>query len=312
MRRRRRIRNILIATAVVFVGVQVVWWSEPIWLFSALRRIAPNIVWRVDTEQPLVALSFDDGPHPVYTPQVLGILARHDAHATFFLIGERAAAHPDVVSAIKAGGHEVGNHYLHRGTALGAGQAFRANLIRAEQAIGMSSPKLFRPPSGLAWPSQLRVARELGYVSVLGSAYPHDPAHPPASYIAWLVKKNLVPGAIVILHDGTSDPSRSIEALPEILAEGERRGIHFVTVGALLERSEDDPIVRLSEAFCSVDGIAYALRISDRRVPNLRLVQGQGAPAHKDEGPRPEGRGPSRFESDRYRIAASVSRSARR
>jgi hypothetical protein len=92
---------------------------------------------------------------------------------------------------------------------------------------------LFRPPSGLAWPSQLREARDLGYVAVLGSAYPHDPAHPPVRYIEWLVKKNLVPGAIVILHDGISDPSRSIQALPGILAEGERRGLHCPTLGGL-------------------------------------------------------------------------------
>ncbi|MBI1894513.1 MAG: polysaccharide deacetylase family protein, partial [Candidatus Rokubacteria bacterium] len=73
----------------------------------------PGLVWRVPTADPLVALSFDDGPHPTYTPQVLAILARHDAHATFFLIGERAAANPHLVARIRAGHHEVGNHYLH-------------------------------------------------------------------------------------------------------------------------------------------------------------------------------------------------------
>jgi peptidoglycan/xylan/chitin deacetylase (PgdA/CDA1 family) len=217
-----------------FVVVQILWWTEPLWLFSVLRAVAPGVVWRVDTDEPLVALSFDDGPHPVHTRQVLAILARHQAHATFFLIGDRAAAHPELVAAIKAGGHEVGNHYLHRGTTLAAGASFRGKLVQAEQAIGPSPPKLFRPPSGLAWPSQLREVRDLGYVAVLGSAYPHDPARPPVRYIEWLVKKNLVPGAIVILHDGISDASRSIQALPGILAEGERRGLHFVTVGALL------------------------------------------------------------------------------
>jgi peptidoglycan/xylan/chitin deacetylase (PgdA/CDA1 family) len=99
------------------------------------------------------------------------------------------------------------------------------------------SAKLFRPPSGLAWPWQLRRARELGYTCVLGSAYPHDPAHPPVGYIEWLIKKNTVPGAIVILHDGIADPTRGIQALPAILAEGQRRGIRFVTVGELLDHT---------------------------------------------------------------------------
>ena len=90
--------------------------------------------------------------------------------------------------------------------------------------------------SRLAWPWQLKRARQLGYTCVLGSAYPHDPAHPPVGYIRWLVKKNLVPGAIVILHDGIADPSRGIEALPDILIAGRERGLQFVTVGVLMAR----------------------------------------------------------------------------
>lgn len=223
--------------AALFLVTQVVWWTEPVALFRVLEWAAPSIVWRVATTQPLVALSFDDGPGPTHTPQVLALLAQHGAHATFFLIGSRAAAQPGLVAAIEAGGHEVGNHYLETGTTLGDGrEAFAAKLTRAEELIGLrGSPKLFRPPGGIAWPSQLRQACELGYTSVLGSAYPHDPARPPVAYIEWLVKKNMVPGAIVILHDGISDPTRSIEALPEILAEGKRRGLRFVSVGELLQ-----------------------------------------------------------------------------
>lgn len=70
---------------------------------------------------------------------------------------------------------------------------------------------------------------------MLGSAYPYDGARqPPAGYIEWLVEKNLAPGAIVILHDGIEDPSRSLAALPRILAEGNARGLRFVSVGALM------------------------------------------------------------------------------
>jgi peptidoglycan/xylan/chitin deacetylase (PgdA/CDA1 family) len=236
MAKRRRRRRILVALLPVVV-VLLLWWTEPIALFGVLQWATPDIVWRVPTSKPLVALSFDDGPHPVYTPQVLSILAAHDAHATFFLTGQRARANPELVEAIRAAGHETGNHYLHRGTCLADRLAtFSAKLTEAEQAIGLSTePKLFRPPAGLAWPWQLRRARELGYTCVLGSAYPHDPAHPPVSYIRWLVKKNLVPGAVIILHDGVSDPSRTIQALPDILTTGRARGIRFVTVGTLLE-----------------------------------------------------------------------------
>ena len=186
-------------------------------------------------DQPLVALSFDDGPDPTHTPQVLDILRQSGARATFFLIGQRAEAHPDLVRRIKAEGHQVGNHYFtithtHRHS----DAEFLGNLERTERAAGIAAPKLFRPPGGVAWPRQLRLARERGYSCVIGSAYPYDGGHPPVGYIQWLIEKNLAPGTIVILHDGICDPSRSIAALPHILATGRARGLRFVSIGTLM------------------------------------------------------------------------------
>jgi peptidoglycan/xylan/chitin deacetylase (PgdA/CDA1 family) len=220
---------------VVVVGL-VVWWTEPIALFGVLQWATPDIVWRVPISEPLVALSFDDGPHPVHTPQVLALLAQHDAHATFFLIGQRARGHPEVVRAIKAGGHEVGNHYYTlRSTLRRTDRQFADELKRTGDALHLEGPvKLFRPPGGRIRSRQLDEAIRQGYTCVLGSAYPFDGAHPPAAYIRWVVSKNLAPGTIVILHDGIADPSRSIEALPGILEAGRRKGLRFVSVGTLL------------------------------------------------------------------------------
>jgi peptidoglycan/xylan/chitin deacetylase (PgdA/CDA1 family) len=229
-------RRALAAAAVLVVAWLFIYWTEPLALFSLAERLTPAVVYRVETDRPLVALSFDDGPHPIHTPQVLDVLERHDAQATFFLIGERALRHPELVARIKAAGHEVGNHYfMNRSTLPHSDADFIAYLERTEKAAGVTGPlKLFRPPGGVAWPRQLRLARERGYPCVLGSAYPHDPVHPPAWYIRWLTEKNLTPGAIVVLHDGISDPTRSIEALPHILAAGRRRGLRFVSLGTLM------------------------------------------------------------------------------
>jgi peptidoglycan/xylan/chitin deacetylase (PgdA/CDA1 family) len=238
-RRKRLVRTLWIAGALVFAW-QIIFWTEPAVALAVAARLAPNIVWRVPIDKPFVALSFDDGPDPTHTPQVLDVLERYGAHATFFLIGDRAKSHPELVQRIKAAGHEVGNHYFMDGSALGHSDAeFLGYLDRTELAIGIPGQrKLFRPPGGIAWPSQLRLARERGYTPVLGSAYPHDPVRPPVWYIRWLVVKNLGPGAIVILHDGIRDPTRSIEALPQILAAGKRKGLQFVSVGTLLRMSE--------------------------------------------------------------------------
>jgi peptidoglycan/xylan/chitin deacetylase (PgdA/CDA1 family) len=227
----------------LLVGSLLVYWTEPLAAFALLERLTPRLVYRVKTDRPLVALSFDDGPHPVFTPPVLDILERHGAKATFFLIGERALRHSDIVARVKAAGHEVGNHYFRNGSTLGHSEAdFVGYLERTERAAGIAGrPKLFRPPGGLAWPRQLELANDRGYVCVLGSAYPHDAVRPPVWYIRWLTVKNLAPGAIVILHDGISDPTRSIAALPSILVAGQRKGLSFVSIGTLMGHEAERP-----------------------------------------------------------------------
>ena len=164
------------------------------------------------------------------------MLSKHGAHATFFLIGDRAAAHPEFLGRLRSEGHELGNHYFTiRSTIRASDEDFLANLTRTEQILGLHGPiKLFRPPGGLIRSSHLRLAEEHGYRVILGSAYPYDGSHPPPAYIRWLVTKNLAPGVIIILHDGIADPSRMISALDSILVSGERKGLRFVTVGELL------------------------------------------------------------------------------
>jgi peptidoglycan-N-acetylglucosamine deacetylase len=231
---------LLLASTLFAIGL-VVFWIQPLVVLGLFERITPNIRYRVRTDLPLVALSFDDGPHPHYTPQVLELLARHQARATFFLIGERALRHPELVSDIRAAGHEVANHYFTNGSILTHSNAdFLLRLQQTETAIGLGGEaKLFRPPGGIARSRQLREAVKHGYTCVLGSAYPHDPMHPPVWYIQWLIEKNLVSGTIIILHDGISNPTRSIQALPHILAAGKSRGLSFVSIGELRSLSRE-------------------------------------------------------------------------
>jgi peptidoglycan/xylan/chitin deacetylase (PgdA/CDA1 family) len=236
----------LTCTAVALVLFVV--FVQPLWAATLLNRITPQVLYRVKTRAPLVALSFDDGPHPDQTHAVLDILGRNGARATFFLIGDRAARHPAVVTEMRAGGHEIGNHYLYYRNGLMLAHSddeFARRLRDVERQLGLpegagAGVKLFRAPGGLARKSQLRRARQMGYTAALGSAYPHDPWHPPRWYLRWLLKKNLERGTIVILHDGIKDASGAIRVLPEILEEGRRRGLRFVSIGELIAaRSED-------------------------------------------------------------------------
>ena len=236
----RSVTPLLIAALALLALALYVFWVEPLSIVPVLERLTPNLTYRVRARHPLVALSFDDGPHPIFTPQVLVILQHHNAKATFFLIGERALRHPDLVARIKAAGHEVANHYFRNGSLLlHSDAAFVRYLEQTEQVLGITAgPKFFRPPGGLARARQLRLAQAHGYECMLGSAYPHDPMHPPLWYIRWLVEKKLAPGTIVILHDGIANPTRTIQALPQILAAGRRKGLRFVSVGALKAAAE--------------------------------------------------------------------------
>jgi peptidoglycan/xylan/chitin deacetylase (PgdA/CDA1 family) len=225
----------LLVATLALLTVAVLFWIEPLSILPLLERLTPNLTYRVRTSRSLVALSFDDSPHPIFTPQVLDILNQHNAQATFFLIGERALRHPDLVARIKAAGHEVANHYFTDGSLLHHSDAvFIENLKQTETALGITpGTKFFRPPGGLARPNQLRLAQAHGYECVLGSAYPHDPLHPPVWYISWLVEKNLAPGTIVILHDGISNPTRTLRALPQLLAAAHRKSLRVVSISTL-------------------------------------------------------------------------------
>ena len=233
---RRRARRVLLAASALFglAAFVVVW--QPLVAYDVLGRAFPRFVWRVETRAPLVALTFDDGPSPDHTPQVLAILAQHGAHATFFLIGDRIERHPETVALIRAGGHEVGNHsYTLRSALRQTDTEFARDLKHTGDLLAFAGPfKPFRPPGGRIRSAQLDGVVREGYTPVLGSAYPFDGAHPPAAYIRWLVTKNLAPGTIVILHDGIADPSRSVAALPAILEAGRRKGLRFVSVGTLV------------------------------------------------------------------------------
>jgi peptidoglycan/xylan/chitin deacetylase (PgdA/CDA1 family) len=232
----RRGRRVLAVVTTVLLAAAVVVVLQPLWAFALFELVGPAIVWRVPTTAPLVALTFDDGPAPDHTPAVLAILARHEARATFFLVGSHAMRFPRAVEDIRRGGHEVGNHAFGKRSMLHVSDAdFEADVRRTEVVLRLGTPKLYRPPGGLIRPSQLEALQRLGYHCVLGSAYPYDgKGGVPTGYVEWLVTKNLAPGTIVILHDGIEDPSRSVAALDAILTAGREKGLRFVTVGELL------------------------------------------------------------------------------
>lgn len=160
-----------------------------------------------------LALTFDDGPNPAWTPRLLDILAGHDVRATFFLIGKYAQAEPALVRRIAEAGHAIGNHsWSHPNLALTAGAKIYEELKRTngalEQILGLPV-HLFRPPFGARRPKVFHVARSLGLIPVLWNAMTDDWEQPSADRIATSLSQKIDRltergrAVNIVLHDGS-------------------------------------------------------------------------------------------------------------
>jgi len=202
----------------------------------------PPIVWRGNLHLHEVALTFDDGPSPVYTPQVLAVLAQNNVAATFFLIGQQAAAYPDLVRREAAAGNAVEVHsWSHPDLNWLSPAQIAAQLENTCQvindALGMHEVAFFRPPYGDVNNTVLAVARQLGLTAVMWDVDPRDWARPGISAIINRVLAQVHNGSIILLHDGGGNRSQTVAALPEIIAALRQKGYTFVTVSRLLANS---------------------------------------------------------------------------
>jgi peptidoglycan/xylan/chitin deacetylase (PgdA/CDA1 family) len=220
-------------------GAGVAAWAAYAW---GAQCVLPALAWRrgpAGARQ--VALTFDDGPDEAATPRLLRLLAARDVRATFFLIGERAVRHPNLVRAISAAGHEVGNHtWRHRNAwflppVIAAREITEGARIVAD--ILGQAPRLYRPPWGIVNAATLATARRLGLVTVLWSIQ-HEGLRPraPAAQLRH-VSDRLHDGAIVDLHDAPGlpgAPERLLAVMPGLLDLLDARGYAAVRVGELL------------------------------------------------------------------------------
>src|SRR5581483_6303588 len=215
---------------------------RPIELAASVLRAIParDAVRHAGDRKRAVALTFDDGPGPA-TPRVLGLLARYRAHATFFVIGRQIAGEAAVLREAVAGGNCVENHtWAHVDLRAAAPALRRQQLGDTTVAIARAAgrrPVLFRPPFGATDASVNLLGRRLGLVPVLWSVDTRDWQDPPPGVIAERALAGARPGAIILLHDGGGDRSRTLAALPAILAGLRARGLEAVTVPELLAGS---------------------------------------------------------------------------
>jgi len=259
------LRAFVVKLPALAAGVATAWTLPPGWAAVAISAISvvvigfftytivhPSsqffvpVVSRLATDEQIVALTFDDGPDPVVTSQILDVLGAHDARATFFVLGERAARYPEVIRRMHREGHTVGTHTQRHRLRFHFGspsyvQREIEDAVDVVARILPTRPRLFRPPQGLRTPcfaSGWR--RTTGLTCVTWSVRGFDSRATTAQAIVERVAQRLEPGAIVTLHDGTGlggteDRGPTLEALGRILRECKTRGLRCVALSELGE-----------------------------------------------------------------------------
>ena len=197
-----------------------------------------------------VALTFDDGPDPEWTPKILDILKAAKVKAAFFLVGVNAERYPNLVRRIVDEGHEIGNHtYYHPNLALCWPEHVRLELNATQlliQTLTGRGTTLFRPPyaadtqpARLADLMPLQIAQDQNYLVVLENIDPQDWAKPGADVILQRIKQQRHDGNIILLHDAGGDRSQTVEALPRIIEYLQARNDTIVPLSKLLNTTRD-------------------------------------------------------------------------
>ncbi len=192
-----------------------------------------------NTHLPEIALTFDDGPNPYYSPQILAILQHYGVKATFFDVGYLVADYPNTVRQEYNQGNIVGNHsWSHPEMTLLSAQAILSQLTsttRAIQAVIGVRPTFFRPPYGALNSIVLAQAKYLGYTTVMWDGSAEDWIVPGVSVIANRILSYAHNGAILLLHDGGGNRAQTVAALPIIITTLKNRGFKFVTIQQLVD-----------------------------------------------------------------------------
>jgi peptidoglycan-N-acetylglucosamine deacetylase len=238
----------------------------------------PATYAQVRVDQPYIAMTFDDGPSAENTPRLLEMLKQRNIKATFFLIGENAAANPDIVRRILADGNEIGNHsWTHPQLSKLSEDRVTAEIEKTQDAIKGATgfaPVLLRPPYGAITARQREwIENRFGLNIILWSVDPFDWKRPGASVITHRILSEVRPGAIILSHD---IHKQTVDAMPATLDGLIANGYKFATVSQLIAMNKPKP--------------SPTPALGDQRP---RSITGQKAPAtatakHAAETPQPD------------------------
>lgn len=241
LRKRLRVRQLLAVILIIFVASTLFFTR---YVYQGFGKQL-DIFRRGTAEFKVVALTFDDGPDPAYTPAILDILKEYNVPATFFMVGRHVEQYPGLARRIADEGHTLGNHtWSHRSLVPLSVDYTRSEIMRShemiEQVTGVT-PKYFRPPRGVYSAFALDLLRKEGYTTVLWNLTSQDWAELPARRIAAQVLNRTGPGSILLFHDSGNlisaeggDRINTLRALPRVIEGLQEEGYRFMTIEELV------------------------------------------------------------------------------
>ncbi|GGA40776.1 polysaccharide deacetylase family protein [Paenibacillus physcomitrellae] len=206
-----------------------------------------SLINKVPTRGKAVAFTFDDGPDPLYTRQIMDIFREVNGHATFFMIGRQIELYGDLAAEVHAAGHEIANHtYTHPDLTKLTLKEVRTELELADSRIRQVTGKQashFRPPYFAVTPEIIALAAEMGYTSigcVNGEA--KDWEQPGVGFIVDQTRLTVESGSVFLFHDGYGERSQTVEAVRILVQELSAEGFSCVTVSELLQSAAADQV----------------------------------------------------------------------
>lgn len=213
--------------------------------FDQVILVRKDTIFHADSHDNVIALTFDDGPSPQWTGQILDQLKEWDVRATFFMIGQHVAQYPDLARRVAREGHEIGNHsYTHHGIFFYTKDELQQEVLDTEKIIKAVTGRqttCFRPPKAWITNDEKKWLKDLGYQVVLWTLNPKDWVTFDDKYIIKYILKKIKPGDIILFHDSGGvfnidhgNRHETVKTLPRLIKELKAKGYRFVTISELI------------------------------------------------------------------------------
>ncbi len=222
------------------IVIALVLFFQPRFILSIAQVMIPGVLYFIKTREKIIALSIDDGPDNITTMDILSILERYEAYATFFVISSKIKGNESIIKEMISKKHELGNHLTDdRASIRLTSLEFEQCLLKANDVLSkFASVRWLRPASGWYNKNMIKIANKHNYEVALGSIFPYDTLIISSEFASTQILSNISPGSIIVLHDGGDWGKNTAITLQRVLPVLSKKGYKIVTISQLVNSSQ--------------------------------------------------------------------------